>query len=383
MIPHHNLICSFKLRLQIFFTLFTLYCIFSLWGMSVENKIFTYISLFISFLIVIFALTQGIRSVSFFILFAAFFCLSSMALFSNKTGEPVAILINAYLFVFAMMISNIIYKLRLACRSSVILFSTTHIYFFIFCIYKYKIDGFINENTFNELFWQSSRNIVSAILLLTTIFFLAVNYIEQKKIYLSVLFINMISSILLYGRSGVVLSFIVLFIGIYLKFFKEEKNVIKIILFLFFSILILVLILYTGFTDNMVSAILSHTNLQSGFDTPRIQMWYDYIVNFDYKILLLGTNFLFSPLITSFDGNPHNSFIMFQARFGIFAVLFLLSISYLYLKLFQNSLLLSLLLGLIFVRMFFDTFYLFGYFDFIWVYMLIYLPRNNKKRSFL
>ncbi|MFL4225859.1 O171 family O-antigen polymerase, partial [Escherichia coli] len=118
----------------------------------------------------------------------------------------------------------------------VILFSTTHIYFFIFCIYKYKIDGFINENTFNELFWQSSRNIVSAILLLTTIFFLAVNYIEQKKIYLSVLFINMISSILLYGRSGVVLSFIVLFIGIYLKFFKEEKNVIKIILFLFFSI---------------------------------------------------------------------------------------------------------------------------------------------------
>ncbi|EGJ4837024.1 hypothetical protein IM177_004882, partial [Escherichia coli] len=66
-----------------------------------------------------------------------------------------------------------------------------------------------------------------------------------------------------------------------------------------------------------------------------------------------------------------------------FAVLFLLSISYLYLKLFQNSLLLSLLLGLIFVRMFFDTFSLFGYFDFIWVYMLIYLPRNNKKRSFL
>lgn len=38
MIPHHNLICSFKLRLQIFFTLFTLYCIFSLWGMSVEIK---------------------------------------------------------------------------------------------------------------------------------------------------------------------------------------------------------------------------------------------------------------------------------------------------------------------------------------------------------
>ncbi|WP_261866195.1 hypothetical protein [Budvicia aquatica] len=369
----------FKKRLA--YGLLLLYIVMSFISLSVESKVPSYFILCVASLISVISLSERMPTSNLAILVLSFSALLSMALFSNRNYEIFALINNAVFFLFSYLICFLIFKLNLSKKIAIALFIISHGYFLLFSLYRYHIDGGIDENTFNSMFYMSSRNIVSAILLTITIFFFSVFYVKDRKIYTSVLGVDLICSLLLYGRSGILLSFSLFFFGFYIKYFRA--NTIKSLSFILSFLIALTLVIVINFDYILVlcNDLITKTNLQSGLDTPRLVMWFDYITNFNVNILFRGTAFEFSPLITSFEGNPHNSYIMFQARFGIVGFLFVFVIFSIWVRVFFKNIILGGLLSLVFVRMFLDSYALFSYFDFLWMYMLLFLNKDSSRQK--
>jgi len=119
--------------------------------------------------------------------------------------------------------------------------------------------------------------------------------------------------------------------------------------------------------------IISGTNLDSGLDTPRWELWRIYWENLNFLNLIVGVDVTNLPMYNEFGGNPHNSFIKFHSRVGIgcFALLSLYFVSaYKYLKK-KNNYILWLII-LLTMRAFFDSDILIGNFDFIFFIITFY-----------
>ena len=333
-------------------TLFSLVFLSSFFYLVTSIKLFSYGYMLLSGLIILLTLMGGVSKFIFGFPFSVASVLLIGSMLSTKSSELV--------------------------NFSWITFILSHLYFLGFTLFSLISNGTINENTYNEIFVDNSRNIVSAILLFCTIFLLASTYIRNKKVYMSTLFIDLFCSLLLYGRSGIMLSFCVLIIGLVLSY-KTSDNKQKLsnsIVTFFFAVTVVALLgkeIYIYLSD-----IIAKTNLQSGLDSPRFTMWQEYVSHMDLYHLIHGADFNYSPTIMDYEGNPHNTFIMLQSRVGFSAVLLYVFLTFLWCILLSKQPLLAILLLLIFIRMFFDVLGFFWFYDYIWMSLLFFMSSKYE-----
>lgn len=249
-----------------------------------------------------------------------------------------------------------------------------YIFYAVFCILCIIYTGFDIEGL-NEVLNAGSRNIVSAILLVLAIFVSASYYAENKKQPLFVFVVTFILCILLFGRTGITLSFLLLMI----PFFYKLKN--NIILFTsIFSLLSLVVIFNF---DSIVSFLTLNTSFQYGLESPRTALRAEYfsgILN-SYNELFWGRNIDHCcQLAVSYDGNPHNSFILGHSRFGLLHTFIFLCVPFLLIL--KKQWFFLFLLLIIYIRYFFDKLGFFSPLDFVLFYLLI-LAFSKKSEMYM
>lgn len=170
----------------------------------------------------------------------------------------------------------------------------------------------------DDIIINASRNIVNGYLIFGIVYYLFFCITLDKKIYLPLILLFTINCILLYGRSGIAISTMLLAFSIFKVYRKPVIAIIS--LFLLFSF------------NYIYQYIVSSTKFSSGLESVR-PIIYD-----EYFSLLSLTDIVFGrsihnccSFIVSLGGNPHNSFLhghMFHgiAHTGLFVIITLVII---------------------------------------------------------
>ncbi len=228
----------------------------------------------------------------------------------------------------------------------------------------------------NAIFLTASRNTVSWLL----IFYSAIIYIvtDKARSEIPVLpaVMTVIFSVMSYGRSGIISSFILLIGILLLTFYENRKNSKFYILLTFLGILFMFFLSNVGDIGNTIYDI-SHyfhrleTKGLSDSDG-REYIWNTYISQMNMTRFLFGTNPEYDSSVISFNSNYHNSFIAFHASFGIASIIFMFLMLWDLVKLLnRNNLILLILITFIF-RAFTDSGLFFESTDFLIYYITVY-----------
>ena len=175
------------------------------------------------------------------------------------------------------------------------------------CHYAFSI--YINEPYriyTNNIFEGQSRNVVSFYLIFFSMLYILSCRINFIKPALAIISITFLFSFLLYGRSGIATCGGLLLL--YFCFYFRAKY----ILFLAVAFLFLLFFLFEDF----YSFVLKNSNFSRGTGSARLDMLYEYLSGVDLRVLTLGADVDDYPIIKSFSGNPHNSFIKLNLNFG-------------------------------------------------------------------
>lgn len=210
----------------------------------------------------------------------------------------------------------------------------------------------------NDIFFNKSRNYVSATISLFTLLYLTlVRYYNVKidSILLILLFLN---CIFLYGRSGIVVGFLILVLGLYYRYGVKFT--------------ILLTLISSIFLGLIYDFILSATNFTEGLDTPRNLLRDEYL----NAISLSGYNFIFGAdiryccnTIAFYGFNPHNSFILSHSIYGLSSILFIFFSSFL--VFITRRLDFFIIYIILLLRYLLDSIGLFTYFDVVLFVLLI------------
>ena len=228
----------------------------------------------------------------------------------------------------------------------------------------------------------SSRNNVSVSIVL----FLAMHFIacynNQKSITILFPILALIGCFLAIGRSGIILSLIIVFFFICFEYSNGEAKIRSIKLLMGTIILLLVLFcLLLVFSPSLFADVLYNFE-KRGIQSTRLIIWRDYIKQ---AILNFG-NFFFgakiegTSVLNQYHYNLHNSFLMLHAKYGIlgFSMVVVLLIKTIGKLLHErNMYLLSPLLFVLF-RMNFDYTNFNGILDIVMIYFLVYSLKQVK-----
>ena len=227
-----------------------------------------------------------------------------------------------------------------------------------------------------EFYENFSRNIPGYFIIVSTIFYLFIKYINHKKIGIFIPLIAFLISIFLIGRSSMGIAALILLISILFSLRRIPK---------FISVLIVVLLIFIIITLSsnyeIIKLYLDTGFSKKGVDSPRFEIWESYFRNISFIEIFLGRDPYSVSLINIHDGVIHNSFIKFHSRMGISILIFLgflIRSIVKYINLNQYYLLFLLLL--LSSRLFFDDMNFIGPLDFIFFTILFYpLKKRGSK----
>ena len=192
--------------------------------------------------------------------------------------------------------------------------------YYLFVAVSY-LDAYYMDVPFSRyadtIFDGRSRNIVSFYMLVASIFYLLNCRISKIQPNFILILLCFIFSVLLYGRSGILVSLGLVII--YLSFFV--KKILLLLLFVLIS-----LIIFSGGLTQAVAEIVSTTKFSHGFESLRLTMLGEYFETMSLENFLLGRDVVGMPTVALFEGNSHNSFIQFNLNFGYNLVLLILLI---------------------------------------------------------
>ncbi len=241
----------------------------------------------------------------------------------------------------------------------------------IFCLFSSYVffQGFLNRfdpDFGNHILAESSRNYVSAILIIYYISYAVLSYIDKSKVGILISLLLFVNCVILFGRTGIAVSCMLLIYAIYDNYGTKVSVLISIVLATLSSIIYYYALEYTNFAD--------------GLETPRTLMIKEYIENINEREFLLGRNFFdCCQTIVAFGPNPHNSFIALHSIYGFYGIS--ISIFALMVVFFSRKFALFFLLILIYFRYFFDVLGLFYFLDFAIVMIFIYCLDSVLKRG--
>lgn len=327
-----------------------------------------------SFLILYFIL----GGVNFLLLYSEKFTLKWVVFFLSLSGLFIFEFIffssypkqNAYLLSLLFFISslgfalNLVYNLNRVFVSKVLLI--IYLVFLSFVFFKY---GIFLADGLNTVFFNSSRNIVSAVLILLFINYLLCCYFDGVKTSPYFYFVVFLFSVFLYGRSGIIFSF---FLLLYYLFFLNR--------FIFSIVLIFGTMFFLLYNYN-VNALWEATSFSQGLESARTDMRREYFSGIlaNIKFILLGQNYYdCCYTIVAHDLNAHNSFISGHAKFGIIHTLLVLILIF-WIFLSRNFYIIFLFL-LIMIRYFYDELGLFNLYD-TTLYLLVVISFLMRRKQ--
>lgn len=225
-----------------------------------------------------------------------------------------------------------------------------------------------NGEAYNEILEGSSRNYLSAISIFLTINIYVQLIYRSKLLLIHPALINFILCVLLFGRSGIALSLVILLFVIYARSIK-----------LFMASVFFLGVFALAYISNIILYLDSKTNFAIGLESERSIFRAEYLrgifYNFDF---LVGRKISECCSYIQSFGNPHNSFIMGHMRYGIFHTVFsILILVFVFLK--RDFLILFLVL-IIFSRYFLDQLGLFAFFDYV-LFGLIFISILGRKKN--
>ncbi|HCQ9869379.1 TPA: hypothetical protein OMQ57_000075 [Acinetobacter baumannii] len=222
----------------------------------------------------------------------------------------------------------------------------------------------------NEILFNKSRNYVSGTLAIFTVYYLTLCRVFDEKISLILLALLLLNSIFLYGRSGIAVSFLILIFGLYYRLGR--------VAFSFLSIL--------GLTSLgvVLNFLLTETNFSEGLDTPRSALFEEYIDH----ISVSNYNTFFGidlntccSLIAAYGNNPHNSFLMGHAVYGILSLIVLAVMVLLIIA--SRRLDMVLLCLFVLIRYSLDTMGVFNYYDLALFTIFYFCLLTVQNRTYL
>jgi len=340
------------------------------------NTFWLYLYIALSIITIIFSLIINYKyRISKFIIKYRYFIIISflciiISLFNCIRYNNYSILLFSCLFIISPLLSYIILKLKylnLLFISRLILIS------YILIIITFMLRKGATPDDFNHYFPGNSRNTVSEIQFFCQILYSCCFLKKHGRLPILSAVITFAISILTFGRSGILLSGILLCYTIFSNILSVKSSQLKILLMI--AIIFLILILLKNYYIDIINYLVLNTNFNSGLETSRLAIYKSYIGNLNFSDIIIGEDFRKSELILEYNSNPHNSFIRGHSYFGITYIIWLI---YLIDILIKNNAdyKFTFLIMLIFARGFFDTSILPGFFDYI-IYLLI-LDNINK-----
>ncbi|GAA4882754.1 hypothetical protein GCM10023311_01070 [Flaviramulus aquimarinus] len=293
----------------------------------------------------------------FFILFLLITSLINLFFTQNNFGGSVTLLGNLFLSFIYFQIDN---------KKTTIWIIASYLITIIFISYKL----FVLEIHPNLLYEGLSRNHAGFAVVFYTIFLLFHLKVTYNRFPILPPLIGVVLAFFLFGRTSLIVTFILLLVVLFYKFKSNHKARI-VAIFLFLGLCYYLWLKYG-------SLLSTETNLGEGLDTPRWELWRIYIESINFINIFTGVDVTELRMYDQFGGNPHNSFIKFHSRVGIgsfaFITLFFLSI-FKYLKTKQYYI--FWLLILLTIRAFFDSDIFIGNFDFIFFIITFYWIKTD------
>jgi hypothetical protein len=236
-----------------------------------------------------------------------------------------------------------------------------------------------DKNSFNDLLAVGSRNVYSSILLAFAFGYLFSRYYRgfQSSILLAILVL--LSSLFLYSRTGISLSFVFLSLVLYQRL-KFRVSVFISSVFLIFAYV---------YIDDLLFIIESYSNFTKGVDSERYEIWHSYLSQLNGVDLFFGANLSENSYISNyFKGNPHSAYIRLHSYFGV-GLFLLISIIFLSLYLsFRDKRFLFFIISVVFLfRAAFDPIYFIWIFDYLfypalfYVFFKRYYARNSLNKG--
>jgi hypothetical protein len=194
-------------------------------------------------------------------------------------------------------------------------------------------------------------------------------YQEGKNVPLYVYIVFFLTCVFLLGRSGIIISTILLFYHFFLCYKKRYT--------LFFVLILL--FIYSFYFDQILSLLDKNSNFKNGLESPRTIMVNEYLLNifYDENQIFWGRNYSdCCSTVLAYNGNIHNSFLSGHAKYGILHTFFIiLMLVYLLLS---KKIFLIFIGTLILVRYYYDQLGFFGIYDITFFYLLL-LSRFKKE----
>lgn len=235
--------------------------------------------------------------------------------------------------------------------------------FFLFSVVVIFADSRPAYDSLNNMFPDASRNMVGAIAIFLLSFNMLSAYREKKVIPLLPLLCSFVLVVSAYGRSSII-ALAILSLTYFLFYCKRY----------FFSVLLLSLMLSLAIPFlgiDYENYFLRFT--QSGLESLRAQMYAEYLVSLDLIGVVFGGSVLESPLISSFDGNSHSSYIRSHSYYGLLIILFIgFCFSLVALRGRVNVVVFGVLIAYVF-RVSFEQIAFFDVFDFLFFYCILFL----------
>lgn len=265
----------------------------------------------------------------------------------------------------AFIMAYILYLCQNIYRFSLIIFGV----YSLFLIYQFFSIGFADDELYNFVLFNSSRNFLSVIAILLSIFIGSVSIKEGRKQPLFIYLISFIFCVLLYGRSGIIVSGAIL-----IFFYLYHRKVVTKYLVIFLGITCV-----AYFLDDIIYFLTNFSNFQRGVTSDRKKFILEYITNIDAYGILFGANiYECCQSIVKVDMNPHNSFIMGHARYGLAHTIFCLYMIYKTLK--TKNIAIIFLMAILILRYTTDAIGLFSIYDFI-IYYLLFISFNHQENK--
>lgn len=314
--------------------------------------------------------------------------------------------LTGMLFNLMTVLSNMGITLLLL-RRRFLAFSLPLTYLLFGCVVAYLAYYFYIGTNPNEIFANSSRNTISWLLIMySAILYIVADKVtsesglknpspthnsQKPNVGISILLfrsavpklihvlpavMTLFLSVMSYGRSGIISSF-VLFIGILLlNFYEKNKKSGFYIVMSFLAVLLLFLVSNLGGLGNTVN------NVSHYFDYFRTVglsdkygrelIWRNYFSQMDLTRLFFGVNPGIDSSVTRWNNNYHNSFVYLHAMFGMVGIIFIFLQLWSMVRLLNLNNLLLLIIITVSLRSFSDTGMFLSQYDFILYYIIGY-----------
>lgn len=297
------------------------------------------------------------------------FCLFNLSVLINVNQPELAVLVYQLTYVgFTLVIGSFLYKNP---ELSYNISKFNIIFFILFLCVHYFLSKF-DSNPFyiyaNDIFFEQSRNSVSFYAIFSMIFYAFTSKQIDRKVNILYIIPLVVFCLLLFGRSGIALAIATLFVILSGGSFKR--------IFTFFIVLLCIIITQI----DLINAFLMDTNFSRGLESPRNLINQEFLTALNLDTFIFGVNIFDVPTAFEYGGNPHNSFILVNFKFGFMVLFFVyLALQTAFILMFKDFFS-FLLFSILLVRYELDTVAFFGQYTDLIFYIFVFHSLHKIKR---